>query len=503
MTFNMVEEESKVLEIVESGTFERELKKKIYSQSYYEFFKVAYSILLPGTPYSDNWHIKYLCDRLQKEVFRIIDRKARKKDIIINIPFRSAKSLIVTQCFNAWAWGQDPTLKFICTSYSGALALEHATYCRNIVYSNWYQELYGDKVKLASDQNATGHYALEAGGFRKSVGMGGQITGSGADIIIIDDPQNPKMSASEVERKNVLEFYNHTLYSRLNQPELGVRIIVMQRLHEEDLSGHLIETSLDTHEHICMPVEIDLNKLEKENLTPKELIKHYDANGLFWTDRFSKKVINDFTKRLGSREAAGQLYQRPSPKEGNLVKSGWFDIVPPESVERDLQLNPIKFVLDTAESEEQKEKNDQTAIICGFKKNNKLYICNVIKFRKEFHETCKFIPEWVRMNRYSQYSTIKVEPKSSGKSVVSSLRNTTQLNISELPAPKDDKVQRMNSITPLLESRRVVLLDGAYLNDFMSSLTVFPNGKHDDDVDAFVHFVESELGTADFDFAFI
>jgi predicted phage terminase large subunit-like protein len=311
------------------------------------------------------------------------------------------------------------------------------------------------------------------------------------------------MASSEVEINNVQNFYNNTLYSRLNQPELGVRIIVMQRLHESDLSGHLLESNPEKVDHICIPVELDLEKLEKENLSPKELIKYYSKDGLYWPDRFSKTVIQDFIKRLGSREAAGQLYQRPAPKEGNMVKEAWFDIIDPNTVERDLQLHPMIFYIDTAESEEQQERGDFTAICTAYKKDNFVYIANIVKVKKAFYELTKFIPDHVKMNLYSQYSKVKVEPKSSGKSIVSQLRATTQLNIVELPAPKDSKVVRLSSVTPMLESRRVKLLEGAYLRPFMDNLLVFPNGKHDDDVDVFIHCIEDMLAGNDFDFTFM
>lgn len=490
------------ISILESGEFERELIKQIHSDSYYEFFKEAYKILLPGEHYSDNWHIEYLCNRLQRELERIKRREVRAKDIIINIPFRSAKSLICTIVFPVWCWTQDQSIKFITTSYAAALALEHALYSRTLINSEWFQNLYGDIIEFAEDQNAAGFYKIKGGGFRKSVGIGGQITGSGADIIIVDDPQNPKMAASEVERKTVKEFYDTTLYSRLNQPELGVRIVIMQRLAEEDLSGHLMAKNPQKHDHICIPVEVDFNNMEKENLTPKELIKFYDDKGLYWPSRFSKSIIEDYIVSLGDRGAAGQLYQRPAPKEGNMVKEAWFDIIDPKEVVRDLRYHPMMFYLDTAESEEQKEKGDYTALISAYKKDGRVYICNVMKVKKAFYELVNYIPEYVAENLYSQYSMIKVEPKSSGKSIVSQLRATTKLNIAELPSPKDDKIVRMSAITPSCQSRRVVFLQGAYLKPFMDNLLVFPNGKHDDDVDAFIHCVEDLLTGNDFDFAF-
>lgn len=478
-----------------------ELQRSVYRRSYYEFFKAFFPYISGGDQYNDNWHIKYICDRLQEEITRINERKIRRKDLIINVPFRSSKSLMVTVAFPVWCWLSKTTTKFICTSYSSSLALEHAELARTLINTELFQRLFGDSVKLLGDENQKGFYKIHGGGFRKSIGIGGQITGSGADVIIIDDAQNPRMSASEVERENVKNFYDNTLYSRLNQPEIGVRIIIQQRLHEEDLTGHLLTKSPHKHEHICIPVEIDLNKIEEENIRPKSLKQFYNTEGLFWPTRFSKSVISDFITSLGSREAAGQLYQRPAPKEGNMVKKDWFEIVEPSSIIRDMRIHPTYFYIDTAETE--KQEGDYSAICCAFKKDNVVYIANIVKVKKSFVDLCKFIPEFMSANMYSQFSMIKVEPKSSGKSIASQLKATTMLNVVEMTMPDKDKITRLSAITPLCEAGRVKFLKGAWIEPFMSSLLVFPNGKHDDDVDVFVYAVSDLLTSNDFDFAFM
>lgn len=197
------------LSLLESGEFEKDLIKQIHSESYYEFFKQAYAILLPGEPYSDNWHIKYLCDILQKELERIRRREIRLQDIIINIPFRSAKSLICTVCFPVWCWTQDQSIKLITTSYAASLALEHALASRSLIMSEWFKNLYGDKVQFTDDQNAAGFYKIKGGGFRKSVGIGGQITGSGADIILCL-PEGQKIMTDQGEL-NIEDIVNKKL----------------------------------------------------------------------------------------------------------------------------------------------------------------------------------------------------------------------------------------------------------------------------------------------------
>lgn len=479
--------------------FELELQRFVYKKSYYEFFKAAFVVLHPGEPYNDNWHVKLICDRLQQEVMRITQKKTKKKDIIINVPFRSAKSMIASVIFLPWTWITYPSLKFIYVSYAENLALEHAQFSKNLINSEWYQTLFGDSFNFSQSTDSKHFYANTSGGFRKSTGTGGQITGSGADFLIVDDGQNPKRAASEKERKNTVDFWDHTLYSRLNQPEIGVRINVQQRLHDQDLTGHLMATNPDQYELIKIPAEIT----EKSKPIPAELDKYY-VDGLFWPTRFSKKILDNYLKTLGSLQAANQLQQETAPEEGNIMKRDWFDVVDPTTISRDINLEPVHFFLDTAETE--KQEGDFTAIVSAFKKNNCVYILDVVRYKREFHESVKFIRDYVMRMKYTSGSKIKIEPKSSGKSIVSQLKATTQLNVTEIKFAKgkmDDKLTRLRSIQPACEARRVILVDGAYINLFLDSLCTFPNAVHDDDVDAFVYAVTDLLLVPDFDFMFV
>jgi predicted phage terminase large subunit-like protein len=339
-------------------------------------------------------------------------------------------------------------------------------------------------------------YANTNGGFRKSVGTMGQITGSGSSFIIIDDGANPKRAASERERQNTIEFYDHTLYSRLNQPEIGVRINIQQRLNDLDLTGHLLATNKDQYEHICIPAELT----EKARCFPVELEKYY-INNLFWPTRFSKRILDNYLKTLGSLQYAQQVNQLTSPEEGNLVKSKWFDIVSADDVTRDINESPINLYLDTAETS--KQEGDSTAIVACFKKDNCLYILDVVSYRKEFYQSVNFIKDYASKMHFSKNSKIKVEPKSSGKSIVSQIRASTGLNIMELSSPKDDKLTRLKSCQPVMESRRVIFINGNYINGFLDELCTFPNAAHDDRVDAFIYAVTDNLLEDSFDFVFV
>lgn len=471
---------------------ERELERKVYKDSYFEFYKVAFAQLHPGQDYDDNWHAKYICDLLQEEAERIIRKEKRVKDIIINVPFRSSKSMICTVIFPVWCWTRDPSLKFINVSYSGSLAIEHSSRSLDLINTPWFQGLYGRSVTLKPGSQAKSHYETTATGVRKAVGTGGQITGSGCDIIIVDDPQDPTMASSEVERKNTKDFYDHTLFSRLNDPDIGVRIIVMQRLNEEDLTGHLMSAKTgrpEDHNHICIPGELD-----EKILRPVDL-KQYYTNGLFWPTRFNPKALKTFKKTLGSLQYAGQIGQRPAPPEGNIVKSKWFEIMPAILAKRDPERCPIIFFLDTAYTE--KQENDPSAILACYYFEKKIYIMNIAEDYLIFPDLINFVKAYVHINDYSRMgSMIWVEPKASGKSLVQSLRTNSDLNVAEIESELvngKDKMGRLSTISPYIQSGRVVLVEGTWNEHFLTQVCSFPNAAHDEFVDLLCYAVDQLL----------
>lgn len=471
---------------------ELELERQIYKESYYEFYKKAFCQLHPGTEYDENWHAVYLCHVLQREVERIVKKEKRTKDIIINVPFRSSKSMICTVIFPVWAWTIDPSLKFISVSYSGALAIEHSSRSLDLINTPWIQRLYGHKIQLKSGQQAKSHYETVNTGMRKAVGTGGQITGSGADILIIDDPQDPQMATSEVERKNTQDFYDHTLFSRLNDPEVGMRIIVMQRLHEEDLTGHLLDKKKgrpDDHMHICIPGEYD-----EKIISPPELRSYYEDN-LFWKTRFNRIALNQYKRTLGDMQYAGQINQLPAPKEGNIVKRAWFEIMPANIVEWNSEREPIMFFLDTAYTE--KQENDPSGVLGCFRRNGKVYILNIAEVYLIFPELIKFVQSYVGINGYTrQGSMIWVEPKASGKSLVQSLRNNSDLNIGEIESEMvngKDKLGRLSTVSPYIQSGKVVLVEGAWNEQFLTQVCSFPKAAHDEFVDLLCYAVDELL----------
>jgi predicted phage terminase large subunit-like protein len=462
---------------------ERELKKSLFKKSYYEFFKWSFNILEPQTRLEDTFHIKYLCDILQNEVERIIRREAKGKDIIVNIPPRTSKSKIVSQSLLAWVWIVAPHLKMIAVSFDEKLTLTNAQYCKDIIKSADYQELFGDLFQIRKDIDSKERFANDKGGERLSVTTGANITGFGAEIIVVDDPQNPKTAESEVERENTTKYYVESLYNRLTPLNLGVRIVVQQRLHHEDLTGYLLSKDPDGYIHICLPAELS------NDIRPVTLREFYRDN-LLDPIRLNRIELQKL-KKQGSRYYAGQYMQIPSPDEGGIIKRAWFDIVEPTSLLREPINEPIHFFVDSAFTA--KSENDPTAILACFRRGTDIYVLDVIEQWLEFPDLIKFLGEYTTRYQISNNSKLFVEEAASGLSIIQQLRTTTNLNIVGIPKPKDDKITRAHAITAKLEGRRVKLVKGTYIENFLNQLASFPNGTHDDMLDTLIHAVNQLL----------
>lgn len=305
---------------------------------------------------------------------------------------------------------------------------------------------------------------------------------------IVDDPDSASKVYSEAERKKVHTFYFEALYNRLTPPNLGIRIVLQQRLHENDLTGAILERQPKEYRHICLPAELT------ENIIPASLGEHY-KDGLLDPLRLSKPILEGFRNVLGTKAYTGQYLQVPAPDEGGIFKREWFEIIPATSVVRDSVNNPIHFVLDTAYTE--KQENDPSAIITFFVRENQLYILDCHEVWLEFPDLVKHITSHVEKYQYSSNSKVLIEPKASGKSLVQQLKISTKLNVIELDPPKDDKVSRANSVSAICESKRVKLVDGSYIQKFLDQLAAFPFASHDDLTDVLVYAIQRFLQKSD------
>jgi len=446
-----------------------------FKRSYYKFFVYFWDTII-NDDFKDNFHIKYLCDELQAIVEKVIRKEAKEYDLIINIPPGSSKSTIATVMLNAWAWTVDPSLRFITGSYSKDLAMDHSTLTRDVLRSDKYKRLYPN-IKPKADRDNKSDFANTDKGTRTAVGVGGAITGKHGHLIIIDDPINPKMANSEVERKTANRWMSETLSTRKIDKAITPTILIMQRLHEDDPTGNQLSKDKKI-KLICLPAELG------NNVQPIELKDKY-INNLLDPERMPQNVLNDLKIELGTKGYAGQMLQNPSPEDGDIYKLRWFkeyDEIP--------NYEYCEQFADTAQKT--KEHNDFSVIETWGKLGNSIYLLDVDRGKWESPELIKRI----ELN-YDKWKPRKVwvEDKVSGTSSIQEVRRRTSIPI--FPIQRNtDKVLRANLASPKIEAGYVYLPRKApYISEFLLEVIQFPNAKHDDQVDPMNDAIDKMLQT--------
>lgn len=293
-------------------TDRRTVLRALLRQDLPSFTAKCFATLEPGRAFRDNWHIHHIGWQLK----RVADGEVRR--LAITIPPRHLKSICVTVAYTAWAMGHDPGLKVLAVSYSDELAHLHATAFRTVVESPWYRDLF-PKFEVARARKS--EVATTAHGFRYAASVGGSILGRGADLIVVDDPIKAQAALSAAERRRVKEFWDNTLYTRLNDKGRGAIVIVMQRLHDDDLVGHV--TRKEAWEVARIPA-IETEDREYR-VGPGEGDVHLRRAGdVIDPGRENATVLEQVRRTLGSMGFAAQYQQDPVPPDGNAVRREWL-----------------------------------------------------------------------------------------------------------------------------------------------------------------------------------
>lgn len=300
---------------VDPAALLRQVRREQAERNLPEFIRQAWSVIEPGTTFIDNWHIDCIGEYLDAVNRGQITR------LIVNMPPRHMKSLEITVCYPAWTWVKHPERRFIKVSYSDNLSRKHNVLTRDIIQSPWYAANWGDRFSLKDDVNRQNEFKNNHQGLMFSTSVGGALTGEGGDCIILDDPQNPLQANSETEREATIAFFKNTLQSRLNDPKTGVFIIVMQRLHEKDLTGHILAEDLG-YTHLCLPAEAPQRTIIAFPVSGREVIR--EEGDILNPQRFDKETLASLKKSMGSLQYAGQYEQTPAPADGLIFKREWL-----------------------------------------------------------------------------------------------------------------------------------------------------------------------------------
>ena len=500
----------------------RELSRQICENSLYEFLRRAWQWVDPS-PFADGWPIEAVAEHLEA----VCDGDIKR--LIVNLPPRFGKSSICSVSFPGWIWAQrfksptsGPGVQFLTASYAAQLSVRDSVKCRRLIDSPWYQELWGDRFKLSSDQNVKSRFDNDKGGTRLSTSVGSALTGEGMSIGIIDDPNGAQDATSEAVIESTIEWFDHAMSTRLSDPKTGAFIIIQQRLAENDLTGHILEKQVGDWSHICLPMKYEPDRSYTTVIGWKD--PRTNEGELLWPERFGEPEVKALEKALGPWAAAGQLQQRPEPKGGGVIKREWWQTWPSDNYP------PVEYIiasLDTAYTT--KTENDYSALtiwgifsganttpatkyvnresglidqseqtilfdkaleqrfqikVGGDENTIPKVMCMMAwAERLELHDLIKKVSETCKTYKVDK---LIIENKGSGISVAQEVRRlySHETFAVQLVDPKgQDKLARLHSVAHLFAEGMIYAPDRDWADKLITQVGQFPRGKHDDLVD--------------------
>lgn len=485
----------------------RRQQKKKAEESLVEFIKQAWHVVEPGQPYVHGWHVDLLCEHLEAITDGVqFDDGTYYNRLLINIPPGMMKSLLTNVFWPAWEWGPRnmPHMRFVCTAHSQTLAVRDSTKMRRLIQSEWYQTRWGDRVVLTGDQNAKTKFENMATGFREAVAFE-SMTGVRGDRVIIDDPHSVDGAASEAMRASTIETFLEAVPSRLNSPERSAIVVIMQRLHEEDVSGVIINKKLG-YDHIMLPMRYDPGRAAPTLLGVED--PRSEEGELLFPARFPEDVVDRDERVMGPYAAAGQFQQSPEPRGGGIIKREWWQrwkrpTYPP--------FDYIIASLDTAYTVKQENDpsamtiwgiwsgGDQTAQITRAPTSDgemlavlerrynedrpRVMLMHAWAERLEFHDLVERVRETIE--RYG-VEHLLVENKAAGHSVAQELRRvygSEDFSMQLLDPKNQDKMARLYSVQHLFAEGLIYAPERQWAEMTINQVAQFPKGKHDDIVD--------------------
>src|SRR5438045_181909 len=382
----------------------REQYDCVLRQDFGTFAARCFHDLNPQAELAMNWHLEVIAAALTAV------RQGKIRRLIINLAPRNLKSLLASIAFPAWCLGLDPTAQILCVSYAQDLADKLARDCRGIMTSPWYRQIF--RTRLAPHRQAVQEFITTRQGYRLATSTGGVLTGRGADIILIDDPLKPEEALSNAQRKAANEWYDHTLYSRLNDKRHGAIVIIMQRLHEDDLIGHVL--AQEGWEVLSFPAIAEADEVhEIETIWGPQRFTRLQGEALH-PDREPLETLDRIRRTIGEYNFAGQYQQSPAPLGGGLVKAEWFKRY--RENERPERFDRIVQSWDTANKAT--ELSDFSVCTTWGVKGKDLFLLAVLRRRLEYPAIKRAVAE---PRSLFDATVVLIEDKASGTQLIQEL----------------------------------------------------------------------------------
>lgn len=432
------------------------------------FVERAFYELNPDTPFKPSPHIEAIATALER------CRRGQTRRLIINLPPRHLKSHTVTIAFVAWLLGHNPAEQIICASYGQNLSDKLAHDCRLVMSSDWYKRLFPTRL---GGRNSVSDFSTTRQGFRMSTSTGGVLTGRGANFLILDDPLKPEEALSETLRTGVNDWYDNTLLSRLNDKETGCIIIIMQRLHQDDLVGHVL--GKEKWEVLSLPAIAEEDGVHQIESPLGNRLFVRKAGDILHPERESRETLAALRQSMGEYNFVSQYQQNPQPLEGNLVRRAWLKFYGPE----DLPPRFHRIVQSWDTANKAGELNDFSACTTWGVHSGNFYLLDVFRKRVNYPDLKRAAVDLAR--RYGA-NNVLIEDKASGVQLIQELQRDLSIAVTPYKPPTGtDKIMRLHAQTHHFEAGKVWLPQEApWLNDYITELTGFPGTKYDDQVDS-------------------
>lgn len=440
------------------------IEREACKRSLVTFIRRAWAVLEPGQPYLHGWHMDAMAAHLEAVTAGDITR------LLINVPPGTMKSMCVSVFWPAWEWGPRGLahLRFIGASHEESLATRDSMKMRHLVQSEWYQSLW--PTPFMGDQNQKTYFQNDKTGWRQSCPVG-SMTGKRGDRVVWDDPHSVEDAHSVAQLENANRIFRETLPTRLNNPDSSAIIIVMQRLNKKDISGEIIEHDLG-YQHLCLPMEYEGPRAP----TSLGFVDPRTEKGeLLFPARFPRHVVDRDKKVMGDYAVAGQFQQRPAPAAGGVIKPDMMaivDAIPANVVEwcRGWDLGATL-------------KGDYTAGgKVGRLLDGRYIIAGMVRDKLESHNRDALMKNTADRDRIKQ--SIPQDPGQAGKSQVLAFAKLLAGHNIHFSPESGDKVTRSTPLASQINAGNVLLLRGAWNDDFVAECRLFPNGTYDDQVDA-------------------